>query len=285
MSFELLATIRASAWPALFDCALRYYYQSILGLWTPSTGPQRLGTGWHVATAAFDKARLAGSPITIDDAAGVFVDDLKRDADSVLWDAKLSRRDAESIGLSLTTRYCTTIAPFRKYSAVEVQCEALEVETPHGIIRLTGTSDRVRTYDNGTEGVGDLKSGKRAVVGITEARPRANIAAHHLQIGVYTIMSEHALGRRLTGPSEIIGAQTSKASPIVAAAQIADARTPLIGDAQSPGLIVMAAAMLKSGIFPPNPRSQLCSKRYCAGWGICKYRAREFDDEREPDVV
>jgi hypothetical protein len=165
-SGTFLGTVRASSWPALWDCAARYEFQTILGLRPPTQAPQRLGTAWHAATASFDRARMDGSPISIDDAAGVFVSELGKDSSSVQWTQP--RKELESIGLSLTVRYCATLAPLRKYSAVELECSSLDVETPDGTIRLTGTTDRLRIDPDGKEGIGDLKSGKRAVGGARE---------------------------------------------------------------------------------------------------------------------
>ena len=53
---EPLATIRASSWPSLFDCAQRFYWQNIVGLRMPSSGNAALGTAIHAGTAAFDES-------------------------------------------------------------------------------------------------------------------------------------------------------------------------------------------------------------------------------------
>ena len=55
------ATIRASSWPSLFDCAHRWYFQNIVGLRMPSSGNAALGTAIHAGTAAFD-----GSPVVFE---------------------------------------------------------------------------------------------------------------------------------------------------------------------------------------------------------------------------
>jgi len=267
----VLGTVRASAWPSLFDCALRYYYEQIMGLRTPSSGAAKLGTAIHAGTAAFDRGRLDGGvPITVDDAAGVVVDELRSDGEATVWDDDLSKREAEPIGIKLTATYCQTIAPTRTYEAVELQCEALHITTEHGVIRLTGKTDRVRNTPDG-KGISDLKSGKRAVEGIVEGKPRAVVKGHHLQLGVYRLMAEAAISEPMTGPDEIIGLQTSGKGH-VAVAEVRNSTTPLLGTAENPGLIEIAAAMLKSGIFPPNPRSMLCSKKFCGGWDRCQFK-------------
>jgi hypothetical protein len=66
----------------------------------------------------------------------------------------------------------------------------------------------------------------------------------------------------LDAPAEIIGLQTTKGAPC-ATGEVADVKTPLLGSDEHPGLIEIAAGMLKSGEFPPNPKSYLCSAKYC----------------------
>ena len=84
-------------------------------------------------------------------------------------------------------------------------------------------------------------------------------------------MAEQASGERLDAPAEIIGLQTTKDTP-VATGEVADVKTPLLGTDDYPGLIDIAARMLKDGVFPPNPKSMLCSKKYCPAYAShCHY--------------
>jgi len=70
--------IRASSLAELFDCPARWHAKNILKMWMPSNYKARLGTAVHAGAAAFDQARLDGTPITADDAAGALVDALYR---------------------------------------------------------------------------------------------------------------------------------------------------------------------------------------------------------------
>ena len=182
----------------------------------------------------------------------------------ILW-----AQSAGNAGWELAARYAAEIAPTHTYRAVEVNCGGMRIATPDGVIRLTGTTDRVRIADDGKEGISDLKSGRAAV----SADGRANTKGHHLQTGIYRLMAENVLQRTLEAPDEIIGLQTAKTErgQRVACAEIRDSRTPLVGDEETPGLIEMAARMLKSGIFPPNPRSVLCSPKFCPGYSRCRF--------------
>ena len=58
----------------------------------------------------------------------------------------------------------------------------------------------------------------------------------------------------------------------IAVGEIDSPRDALIGDAESPGALQHAAAMLKSGMFYGNPRSQLCGAKFCPAHATCVFR-------------
>lgn len=266
---EILGTVRASSWPTLFDCSLRWYFQTVLGLRLPASGKARLGTALHRSTAVYDSAVLANDAPNIDEACDELAKTIAEPDEDVVWDDDLRPDVAVGIGVSLTKKYVEKIAPLQRYRAVEVDCQGLDILTADGTIRLTGTTDRVRVTDDGREGISDIKSGRTAV----SADGKANTKGHHLQTGIYRLMAENALGRPLDAPDQIVGLNTAKTDVAqrVACGEIRDSRRPLVGDEDTPGLIELAARMLKSGIFPPNPRSTMCSPKYCAGFAKCKF--------------
>lgn len=271
MNTEPLATIRASSWPSLFDCAQRWYYQNIVGLRMPSSGNAALGTAIHAGTAAFDESRLTGEHIDVCTAVDTARAALRDPEQDVSWDDSLTPVEADSFAVRLTTRYCQEISPTRQYAAVELTCEALDIGTEYGVVRVTGTTDRIRITDDGRKGISDLKSGGRATEKAANGARKAVTKGHHIQLGIYTLMAEQASGERLDAPAEIIGLQTTKEAP-VATGEVTDVKTPLLGTDEHPGLIEIAARMLKEGIFPPNPKSMLCSAKYCPAYGAhCKY--------------
>lgn len=268
---EILGTVRASAWPSLFDCAQRFYWQNIVGLRMPSSGNAALGTAIHAGTAAFDGSRLSGEQIDVVTAVDTARAALQSPEQEVAWDDSLTPVEADTFAVKLTTRYCQEISPTRQYAAVELECNALDIATNHGVVRVTGTTDRVRALADGREGISDLKTGSRATEKAADGSRRAVTKGHHLQLGIYTLMAEQATGRRMEAPAEIIGLQTTKEAP-VATGEIKDVKTPLLGTDDAPGLIEIAARMLRDGIFPPNPKSMLCSKKYCPAYGTrCHY--------------
>lgn len=270
MSEDPIIVVRASAWPTLFDCAHRFYWQNIYGLHSPSAGPACLGTAIHGGTAAYDQAVLDGAPITVLDAVDASRELIAHPEEEVVWDDKLSESEADKLATVLTNKYCHDIAPQQNYTAVELLCTALDIGTRHGVVRVTGRTDRIRQLEDGSKGICDLKSGATATVEVGGKR-RANTKGHHLQQGVYTLMAEQATGEALTAPAQIIGLQTTKEAP-VGVGEIADVKTALLGTDEFPGLIEIAAGMAKSGSFPPNPKSMLCSPKYCPAYSHhCKF--------------
>lgn len=268
--------IRASSWPSLFDCAMRWEAQNLLNMRLPSSPRAQLGTAIHGGTAAFDQANLDGHPISIDDAAGVFVDELSASTSDVDWraDHTLNKRQAEQIGLTLVSRYCADIAPHYTFCAVELEIAPFVIQCDNGVnIELTGTLDRtrIRVATQG-KGISDLKTGAAAVQpNETHTRRVAKTKGHAAQIGTYELLAEHTLGEAMTEPGEIIGMKTS-GQPEIANGFIHHARRVMLGDDQTPGMIEHAANMIQSGLFPPNPQSWCCSKKYCPRWTQCIFR-------------
>jgi len=258
--------IRASSLGRLFDCPASWAATHIDGKRLPSNGKAMLGKAVHASTAVYDQARIDGTGITIDEAAAAVVDAIHRPDEDVVWEDD-SPQDAEKIAISLHVKYCQQIAPKQQYRAVEIQCEKLEI-TDLGIA-LTGTTDRVRETADGLA-ICDLKTGKAAVGsdGIVKT------AGHAYQMGVYELLAEQASGVPITGAAQIIGMNTAKtpASQRVGTGEISGARSVLLGDGESPGILEHAARIIRSGNFWGNPKSMMCYSRYCAAFSTCKFR-------------
>jgi len=259
--------IRASSLPDLLDCAARWEAKHIKKLRLPTSGRAQLGTAVHVGTAAFDSSILAKNPVTVDDAAGEVVDAIWKPKEEIIWSDDLEQREAEAIALDLHRKYCRNIAPGQEYVAVEQTCDALEIKDLG--ITLTGTTDRVRKTPDGL-GIVDLKTGGVAVA----ADGTVKTAGHASQIAVYELLASFSLGLPITASAQIVGLQTAKTEKArrVGIGEIANAREALVGDEFTPGILEIAAKMLKNGLFPPNPRSQLCSEKYCPAYPTCRYR-------------
>lgn len=50
------------------------------------------------------------------------------------------------------------------------------------------------------------------------------------------------------------------------------ARELLVGTEDQPGLLQIAARMIRSGDFYGNPKSQTCNEKYCPVFNECRWR-------------
>ncbi|SDH25439.1 PD-(D/E)XK nuclease family protein [Nitrosomonas sp. Nm132] len=270
-------TIRASAFASLFDCAYMFEAIHILGMKNVVGRRAILGTAIHAGTAAFDSARLAGSTISADDAAGVMMDKLANpDSDFDPNKDSLSKREAEIIGITLTAKYCNEWAHKFNYVAVEMTTKPLLVDCGGGTtICLTGSLDRARIYKDGDSvGITDIKTGSRAVIEDKKTGlHKANIAGHGAQVGTYSLLYEHTTGQEVTADAEILGMSTSSSARI-AAGTIKNAKQIITGTEDQPGLLEFAADMFRSGKFYPNSKSLLCNEKYCPRFNKCTFRER-----------
>jgi hypothetical protein len=264
-----VVAIRASSMATLLDCPHRWEAVHLLGMKSKSSAPAHLGTSIHAGTAEFDGARVRGAEASVDAAAEAFVTTLKQSEDVDWRNADISYREAERIGLTLTAKYCNDISPLFNYVSVEMETKPFDIQVDGVIIRLTGTLDRSRaSIGNKGVGISDVKSGRTAVDPETG---KARTKGHAPQVGIYEILYEHTFDVAVTEPANIIGLQTtSKAATGIGV--IENARQQLIGEGGSPGLLEYAAMYIKRGMFPPNPKSQLCSERYCVRWPVCKFK-------------
>ncbi len=267
-----IGTIRASSCIGLFDCSLSWYYANIKKLPQINNGLSGTGTAIHAGTAHYDTARLNGEVPDVHEAVEVTVEMLNDPDQEIRWDSNKQQREMESRAIRLVTKYCQEFSHKREYIAVEMHCPPMYVQTKHGVIKLTGSTDRIRRTEDGQLGICDLKSGKLAVKVNDELV--ASTANHHLQLGIYTLLSEEAANTTFDAPAEIIGLSTGTECNI-AISEIADVKTALLGDGDGMmGILDMAGKMLKEGFFPPNPRSILCSKKYCTGYSRCPYKGK-----------
>lgn len=264
---RIAVSIRASSLSELFDCPARWAAKHIDGLHMPSSGAAQLGTAVHAGTAVFDTSRLpGGTPVTADDAAGAVVDAIYKPEHEVDWEED-KPQDAERIALALHSKYCSEIAPTQTYAAVEIECERLELSDLG--IALTGTTDRVRKTENGF-GIADLKTGKTAVA----ADGTVKTAGHAFQLGVYELLAQASSGVAITEPAQVIGLSTGKtpAAQRAGIGLVSGAREVLLGDGERPGVLEHAARLIHSGDFFGNPRSMLCSAKFCPAHAICRFR-------------
>lgn len=261
-------TVRASSWAGLFDCAYRWEGIHLLKMRNIVGLRAALGTAIHASTAVFDSARITGATVTPMDAAGVLVDKL-RDPENEFDPNRddITMPEAEKVGISLLTKYCAEVSPRYEFVAVEMETKPLDIDCGSGVVvRLTGTMDRARIRKAATGvGIADLKSGSAAVqkgVAVTKG--------HGPQVGTYELLYEHTTGEPVTDAAEIIGLKT-KGTPEIATGTITNGKKVMVGTEDHPGLIEFAAEMFRSGRFYPNPKSLLCSDKYCPRHATCPF--------------
>lgn len=260
-------SIRASSFGELFDCALRWKAKYIMGIRSPNSPRALIGSGVHAGSAVFDLGRVNETRVTVDEAVGVALDEIREriKLEGVHWtSADPTAREVEATALRLTTTYCQTISPRYDFEAVELTTKPLTIEVDGLSITLTGTLDRARIRKAG-HGITDLKTGKAAV-----SQGRANTRKHRAQIGTYELLYEHSTGNAITAPSEVLGINTGTQFDW-GTADVVGAKALLLGPDGAPGLIELAANMFRTGLFPPNPQSTLCDARYCPYYARCAY--------------
>jgi len=258
--------IRASSMPGLFDCPARWEATYIRGLRIPSNDKAMLGKAVHASTAVYDLNHLRGNKITVDEAAGAAVDAIQKPDEEVLWEEAPNK--VEKIALDLHHLYCADVAPTMDYAGVEITCETLEI-TDLGLV-LTGTADRVYKDKEGHWGVADIKTGKCAV----NTDGTAKTAGHAWQLGVYELLVSAATGIQMEAPAQVIGLQAGKTAKgqRSGTGQVHNPKAALIGEGDGPGILEMAANLIHSGNFFPNPRSMFCSSKSCPIHNTCIVR-------------
>lgn len=258
--------IRASSLSELFDCPARWASKHIDGKRTPSGPRATLGKAVHASTAVYDQSQIDGAGLSIDEAAAAAVDAIQQPNEETIWDDE-TPQDIETIALALHHKYCDQIAPQQNYRAVEVTCESLRI-TDLGIT-LTGTTDRIRQTNDGYS-IADIKTGRTAV----KADGTVETKGHTYQLGVYELLAEHASNLPITGPAQIVGlnsAKTDKAQR-VGTGEIVGARGVLVGDEETPGVLRTASNIIHRGDFWGNPKSMMCSEKFCPIYNHCNYR-------------
>lgn len=261
--------VRASSWGSLFDCAMRFEGEQLLGMRKPSGIRAHLGSSIHHGTAVFDSSKITGSGVTVDDAVGEFITALQNPQYDVDFKGdSITLREAESIGAQLIIKYCRDVSPTMDFEAVEMTTTPLQINCGSVIIELTGTLDRsrVRKTTRG-RGIDDIKTGYMAVDKDGRAKTKGFVA----QLGTYELLYEHTTGNQITEDAGIIGLKTS-GKPEIGYAEVKDAKQILIGTDAEPGLLEMAQMYFKAGLFPPNPVSMCCNPKYCARWDSCSFK-------------
>lgn len=261
--------IRASSMPELTECPARWYATQIDGLTMPAQVPTWLGTSLHKALELYDRTKMStGTLLDVADVQSAFVQTLWHPTEEVVGEEEEFKK-AEKNGLELVRKYAESIAPNRRYAAIEATCPKLDVVVEGVVIRLSGTLDRIRIDDQDRYGVTDFKSGATVV----KADETIDVDPYRGQIGVYEILGEAVVNKPMTAPGEIIGLGANGKAR-VATQEVPNAAESLVGTAEMPGVLQYAARIAKHEIWFGNPKSFLCGVKYCPIYERCRFRGR-----------
>lgn len=259
--------VRASSLADFFDDPLRWRSAHIDGIYGKTYGRSHLGTAIHYGTGWFDAQRVEGDSPSVGKAVQKFLEAL-HDDQYVTWE-DIKKSAAEKIGKTLVAKYCDEISPQFEFVTVESRCEPLELDMPNGFIfELTGTIDRVYARD-GRYGVADLKSG----TGVIGQDGEVKVAPHGPQLAEYELIETQAnllTGQAMTLPALIIALSTSSLD--IKVAEVDNPRSLLFGDHEHKGYLRIMSEMMEAQHYYGNPRSMLCTPRYCAIYDNCFYR-------------
>lgn len=260
--------LRASSLPDLLDCPSRWEAVHLLGRTKPFSTRAFLGQSIHDATAFFDMETQVFHRPTDDvlpEAENRFSE--KFQEHHLEWRADkqntLPFSKAHEVGLQLLRLYALEISPKFHFTAIEVTFADFEVDVDGVVIRLTGTADRICEQDSQFFLL-DLKSGKRRV----SQDGSVHVDADKPQLGVYELLAEQKLNIAITLPAIVAGLDTQTGLAQVSE-PLSGCRELVVGTENRPGVLHAAAMYLRSGIFPPNPKSQLCSEQYCPNYSFC----------------
>ena len=266
--------IRASSLAEYFDCGARWQAKYLLGMTMPSGAPALIGTAVHAGTAAFDTRRMLGDEASTEEAVEFAADAIKNPQSEVRWD-DFRPSEAIEIASKLTLDYCRNISPGFTYRKVEMKLSAFDIKASNGVvIHFTGKMDREYVEERPDQedryGVLDFKTGKQVVGADGEVKVSLSAA----QIGQYellSLMATDSVKRPHLAPAMIVAMPTAgKQKP--KAVRVDSPHRLLIGDNEHKGLIDIAADIYKHDLFVGNPRSMLCSKKYCPAFAKCRWR-------------
>lgn len=261
--------LRASALGELFDDSLRWRARAIDGVQGRTFGRSHLGSAVHFGTADFDRQRVVVGNPDPDPAESVAQFKQYFDGDAGVHWLDIAKSDAYKIGLRLVSDYCTEVSHQYEWHVVEATCEPLLLTMDNGItFEITGTTDRV--YKMGSRyGISDFKSG----YGIIGQDGEVDVDVHGPQLATYELLESiatRATGLDISLPAMVMGFSTRTAE--IKPRFVEHPRTLLFGDDTHMGYLEAASRIIEQGLFIGNPRSMLCSERYCGIYDTCFYR-------------
>jgi CRISPR/Cas system-associated exonuclease Cas4 (RecB family) len=239
---ELLSPSQVSN---LMDCPYRWHAKHVLGIADPPTGNLALGKAVHTALAE----NFAQKCETKLDLPALGVVALFREAWSLMREQTEFRDDEnpEELGKTgevLVAKYMDEAAPRINPAAVE-----MHVEGVIGGVKVQGYVDLLDVH--GT--VIEIKTAK--------ARPSGIDPMHKFQVATYRLLLPQARG---TGRIDTL-VKTKSPQLVQQPFSITDQELRA-----TQTLYPVAQRLIRGGIYFPNRKSMMCSRRNCAFWRHCE---------------
>jgi hypothetical protein len=229
----------------LMDCAYRWYGQYVLELADPPTGNLALGRAVHSALAE-NFSQKCETKVDLD-VIGVVV--LFREAWNLESEHAEFRDDEEPrelgrTGEILVAKYMDEAAPLIDPAAVEMHVEGvINGVSVHGFLDVLDVEGRVI----------EIKTAK--------ARPPVVDQIHKFQVATYS-----RLTHRSTGMGRIDTLVKTKSPQLIQQSFSITEQELHATDTLYP----VAQELIRGGVYVPNRRSMMCSRRNCAYWRHCE---------------
>lgn len=241
--------------PDLWDCPARWAAKNLDGKRSWSSAEALLGTAVHAGTAVFDRERATGHPIQASEAALAIVDAIAEGAKDVAWQAGgLTQIGIREDAMKTHFRYCADILDRPAWTEVETKLDPITLEFGDVAMTLTGTEDRGRLH-NGIWISSDVKTGRGF-------KPGAYVS----QVGEYAVLRSAKSGLPTVGQLD----HTTQAG--ITSHHLPDVTAAMLGDGDRPGLFETAARMIGTGLLYGNPKSMLCTRKFCPVFSTCSFR-------------
>lgn len=227
------------------ECAARWSYKYIHRLPEPPTGKLTLGTAVHQALGMnFAQKIETEVDMPAADVIGQFRLAWQLAEGATAWSDDEDPRAIATTGEQLVETYMREQAPKIRPVAVEIIVSGEIAGIPvHGRVDVLDTDGRIIDWKTAA------------------ASPCGVLASHALQLATYARLTSGASGEVAT--HHLV---TTKTPKIVAMTRKLTAQDHALPERLYP----LAARAMRTGIYPPNRGSMLCSRRNCAFWRQCE---------------
>lgn len=238
-------TLSPSSVNTFNDCQLKWYYRKVLHLPEARGAALGLGTAVHAAlTENFRQKIETKEDLPVDGVRALFIQALITELDVVLLTKADSADDLKECGETMVRVYMDRAAPGVEPAAVEERVEGFIGDVPvQGYIDVRDVHGRII----------DFKTAAK--------KPAGMMPDYRFQVATYAMLHPEASGSATLA--------TLTKTKTVDLHQDTIEVTP--GDKKlTARLYSIARDQMEAGVYGPNRKSFLCSRRYCSHWARCE---------------